>query len=459
MISFITPTHKLSYLKETYESLKKQNRQDFEWVIIPNGGVTVAEVEALLDMRNPFSADLTGADIGLTTATGTTAEIGNGPYLTYDAVNSCWRKNQIQIMQLPTALEGMGIGAIKLWSFMQGNGDYLAELDHDDLLVSTAVEDIENAFASSKADFVYSNAADFFPNGNGHWFPDWEINGWRYRDTIIDERWYNECLSFAPSAASIGLIYYAPNHIRCWRKEFYQKIGGHNPNFRLADDHELVVRTYLHGKIYHLDKLLYLYRMGENNTFSKNIPEIARLTHQIYCNNIEALILREAEIKGLPCYDLGGAFNCPPGWKSVDLHNADINCDLNKSWPFKDNSVLAFRAYDILEHLPNKMHAMSEMSRCLVNGGYAHIAVPHAAGNGAHMDPTHVSYWNEQSFWYYTRTEQAKYIRNKSAHFMEQRLFTHFPSPWHESHNISYVKAELINIKDGREGIPGVKRI
>ena len=420
MISFITPTHNPKYLRETYESLKNQTNDNWNWIIVVNNGVTEEEIRSVLSLD---SFDL-----------------------------------HIKIYSLPEVLSDKGIGAIKLWSFMQGTGDYLAELDHDDLLTPTAVEDIENAFEHSKADFIYSNAADFFPNGNGHWFPDWQTNGWRYRDTTIDEKWYNECLSFAPSAASMGLIYYAPNHIRVWKKEFYQKIGGHNPNFKICDDHELVVRTYLNGKVYHLDKLLYLYRMGDQNTFSKNLVEIQNLTWKLYTENIEKLILREAELKELKCYDLGGGFNSPKGWLSVDLSNADVICDLNHKWPFEDNSVLAFRAHDIIEHLPNKRHTIEELHRCLVPGGWALIQVPSTDGRGAHMDPTHVSYWNENSFWYYTRPEQAQYIHNDKVHFMESRLFTFYPSDWHTQNKISYVKAELRTQKGDMIGIPGVRR-
>ncbi len=417
MISFITPTHNPNYLNEVYESLLKQTDDRWEWIIVFNGEIT----------KEYFQ--------------------GN-----------CFL-SKVKIIELPDELEGKGIGAIKKWAFSQGHGDYLAELDHDDLLAPDCVAELHKAFEESKADFVYSNTCDFFPNDHGHWFPDWEKNGWRYRDASINGAWYNECISFQPSAASLGLIYYAPNHIRVWRSYFYKKVGGHNPAYQLCDDHELLIRTYLQGKMHHIDKPLYLYRMGENNTFSKNLDEIRRLTNELYIANIEKLILREAELKDLPCYDLGGAFSCPDGWRSVDLRDADICCDLNKSWPFEDNSVLAFRAFDIFEHLKDTQHVMREASRCLVNGGYLHVQVPHALGNGAHMDPTHVSYWVEQSFWYYTRAEQAQYIRNTKQHFMEQRLFTFFPSDWHKENNISYIKAELICVKNGRDGIPGVMRL
>ena len=153
MISFITPTHNPKYLRETYQSLLDQTNSAWEWVLVPNGGVDEAKIrEALNASSDPLIP-----------------------------VNQ-----KVRILQLPDALEGTGIGSIKKWAFSQGEGDYLAELDHDDLLVKTAVEEIEKAFKSSQADFVYSNSADFFPNGNGHWFPNWKENGWRYRDTTID---------------------------------------------------------------------------------------------------------------------------------------------------------------------------------------------------------------------------------------------------------------------------------
>lgn len=419
-VSLVTPTHNPKFLMETYASLYAQTNKNWEWVIVFNG-------EAKKDTH--------------------TINI----FKNLD--------ERIKVYLLPDQLDGTGIGAIKCFAFMAGSGDYLLELDHDDLLAPTALEECVDAFERHGVDFVYSNTCDFFENGNGHWFPDWEQNGWRYRDTTINGKWYNECISFEPSAASLGLIYYAPNHFRCWRASFYRKIGGHNMNLRICDDHELCIRTYLQGTMHHINKPLYLYRMGNQNTFSSHLSTIQSITHQLYIDNIEKLILREAELTGLPAYDLGGAFSCPPGWISVDRQDAQVICDLNQKWPFEDNSVLAFRAYDILEHLPDKMHVMREASRCLVNGGYFHIQVPHVLGNGGVMDPTHVSFWNEQSFWYYTRKEQAKYIRNESEHFMEQRLFSFYPSKWHETHDIRYVKAELISIKNGREGIPGVCRI
>lgn len=411
MISFITPTHSRQHLREVYDSLLKQTSKNWEWVVVCNGGVTADGVRNLLNVTKSDT--------------------------------------HVRVLQLPEALEGLGIGAIKFWSFMQGKGEYLAELDHDDLLVATCAADLEEAFARTHADFVYSNSADFFPNMNGHWYPQWKENNWLFRDTVIDGQWYNEAVAFEPSAASVGMIYYAPNHIRVWKQEFYRRIGGHNPNMKLADDHELLIRTYLAGTMYHLDKLLYLYRMGEQNTFSKNIGEIARLSNKNYVENIEALIVREAGLRELPIYDMGAALFPTPGWKTVDLHDADVVCDLRERWPFADSSVFAFRLHDLIEHLPNKMHTLSEIHRCLVPGGWALIQVPSALGQGGFQDPTHCSYWVENSFKYYTEPQYAQFIGNTSEHFIAQRLFSF------EVSGLPYVKAELRAIKNGRGRDPG----
>lgn len=41
MISVITPTNDARFLKETWESLKKQTYQDFEWIVVPNNGAKI----------------------------------------------------------------------------------------------------------------------------------------------------------------------------------------------------------------------------------------------------------------------------------------------------------------------------------------------------------------------------------------------------------------------------------
>jgi hypothetical protein len=75
--------------------------------------------------------------------------------------------------------------------------------------------------------------------------------------------------------------------------------------------------------------------------------------------------------------------------------------DLRLPWPWPESSVESVRAFDIIEHLPDKIHTMNELWRVLRPGGAVEIAVPTTDGPGAFQDPTHVSFWNRRSFLYY----------------------------------------------------------
>lgn len=91
------------------------------------------------------------------------------------------------------------------------------------------------------------------------------------------------------------------------------------------------------------------------------------------------------------------------GYTSVDLVAGPgiVQADLRQRWPFEDNSIEEVRASHIIEHLPDKIHTMNEAWRVLKNGGKLWIDVPCVPGPGAFADPTHVSFWNRNSFWYY----------------------------------------------------------
>lgn len=91
-----------------------------------------------------------------------------------------------------------------------------------------------------------------------------------------------------------------------------------------------------------------------------------------------------------------------------DYVNVDIvegpgiqQADLRQRWPWPDGSAHHVRAWDIIEHLPDKIFTMNELWRVLRDGGTAEIAVPTTDGTGAFQDPTHVSFWNRRSFLYY----------------------------------------------------------
>ena len=120
-----------------------------------------------------------------------------------------------------------------------------------------------------------------------------------------------------------------------------------------------------------------------------------------------------------------------------------------------DGEVGVFRAHNALEHLRDPLHTMREIHRCLALQGWLLSQTPSTDGRGAFQDPTHVSFWNSNSFWYYTRADQNRFI-NCPVRFQANRLKNFFPSHWHREHEIVYVKADLLKVT-GR--VPGAVAI
>jgi glycosyltransferase involved in cell wall biosynthesis len=402
-ISIFTPSHNPEHLPELYESIRDQ--EFFEWVIVTNNGCVVPE-EIAADER----------------------------VVVYDYPHEY-------------------VGALKAYACSKCVGDILLEVDHDDLLTQDCLSEVANAFlANPDVGFVYSNSANFKDNfQKTERFADG--NGWEYRPFMFRGNELDELVSFDDHPCAMSRIWFAPNHLRAWRRSVYEAIGGHNTGMRVLDDQDLISRTAIATKTFLIDKCLYLYRITGNNTWLVHNKEIQDNVMPIHTKYIEDISIAWSARYGLKALDLGGRFHRKEGLTSVDLKDADINTDLNFQWPFEDNSVGVIIANDILEHLKNPIHAMKEAYRVLVDGGIFLIQVPSTDGRGAFQDPTHVSFWNENSFWYYTRATQASYI-DTPVRFQEVLLQTIFPSDWHKNANISYVVAHLVALK-GSAKLPG----
>jgi len=116
--------------------------------------------------------------------------------------------------------------------------------------------------------------------------------------------------------------------------------------------------------------------------------------------------------------NLGSCDRTFPGFVSVDLcPPADIIMDLGVDpWMFEDSSVEEVRAYDVLEHLADRIATMNNLHRILRPGGRADIIVPSAThGAGFAQDPTHKSAWSLNSFQYY-----------EHGSFAQKRLAQHY---------------------------------
>lgn len=412
--SIITPEHDLGnllFLTELYQSIKNQTYSNWEWILYLNNGIKKDSLPTLM-VNDP----------------------------------------QVKIHE--TDDTNTNIGHIKKLAFSLGTGDVLVEVDHDDMLTPDCLEELAAAYADPEIGFVYSD--DAMLHMKGEFVPYDSFYGWTYRHYDWQDKKLVAMNHFPPSSHSMSLIYFAPDHVRSWRKSVYEQIGGHNPELSICDDHELCIRTYLATKMFHIPKVLYIYRItGENTSFVRN-EAIQIKTRELRDQYARMLAEKDAKDKGLLCVDIGAGHQPYPGYVTVDARSgADYVCDLNKGIPLPDNSVGVLNASHIIEHLHDKTKTMSEIHRVLAPGGWAFIEVPSTDGRGAFQDPTHVSYWNENSFLYYTKKYLADFIENNTIRFQEYRKETHYPNEWLKNLNVLVTTVWLIAVKQDMPRLPG----
>lgn len=240
LVSVYTGTYNTGdFLRDTYQSLKEQTYQNWEWVVVDDGS-TDGTWQRLLALAD----------------------------------EDCRVR--------PMLIRHNGkIGNTKDLATRMANGKYLIELDHDDMLTDTAVDEVRKAFdANPDVGMVYTNCASFFADGSPHMFGDafWKP---RYRDTEYRGKVYKECCQpdiydrFGPDfRQQFGwFLTVGPNHIRAYRAETLRKLGGYNRNLPVADDFDVYARFFLYSKCLLIDKLLYLYRFHDawsNTTFTRN---------------------------------------------------------------------------------------------------------------------------------------------------------------------------------------------
>jgi glycosyltransferase involved in cell wall biosynthesis len=412
--SLITPEHSpenIPFLLELYDSIQNQSYKNWEWIVCVNGKFTPAHVPEII-AKDPRVKVIV-------------AETTNGK-----------------------------IGSIKNEAFNYGTGDVLVECDHDDILTHDCLEELFKAYQDPKIGFVYSDNAVY--QMNGEFIPYDSSYGWKYRTFKWKDKDLIAMHSFPPSSQALSYIWYAPDHVRSWRTSVYKKIGGHNTELSVCDDHDLCIRTYLETHMFYIPKVLYIYRITGDNTWLERNQEIQTKTVELFNQYAQKLAERDSDLRGLLKIDIGGGLNPYPNYVTVDLReDADVVSDLNEGIPLEDSSVGVLNASHILEHLTDKTKIMAEIHRVLAPGGWAFIEVPSTDGRGAFQDPTHVSYWNENSFLYYTNKYLADFIDNDTIRFQEYRRETWFPNEWLKSLNVCVTSAWLVAIKDDMPRLPG----
>jgi len=189
-------------------------------------------------------------------------------------------------------VSGGNIGEVKNRAASLSNGTWLIEMDHDDALLPTLMEDcIKASKEYPDAGFIYTNVAEPYEDGQMRQYTStigeketWYANPnntfvWGYGGHKITKHGdidYIEHVYPGINPKTIRFNIGMPNHARIWKRDVYNKIGKHNRFISVADDYELIVRTFLNTKMLHINKLLYLQYNNRNSTVDNNSTDINR---------------------------------------------------------------------------------------------------------------------------------------------------------------------------------------
>jgi glycosyltransferase involved in cell wall biosynthesis len=224
----------LNRLWRLYESIRAQTSHDWEWVIVNDSPKNNSLSEELKRLSNLDS--------------------------------------RIKIFTFSKASGGV-IGDVKYKAASLCRGDILAEVDHDDELEIRCCQYlIEASEAHPECGFFYTDCVELNEMRQSMTYPEGFAFG--YGSYKKEGKWdVSVCVGINPK--TIRHIVGVPNHIRAWRKEVYHAIGGHNRRLTIADDYELIVRTFLKTKFCHIDALGY-YQYIYNNDTGQNTHDATR---------------------------------------------------------------------------------------------------------------------------------------------------------------------------------------
>ena len=249
--SIFTPTYKTGdRIYRTYEGLSNQTYTDWEWVIVDDS----PDEDTWNKIQEIASQD--------------------------------FRVKPFKI----SPISGGIVGLAKNRACHLSDGEWFVELDHDDYLLPTCLEDLDKASKMyPDAGFMYSEVCELYDDGEMKYYTGvWGEEGYANPENAFNcgygiHQWVevenNNFLSHRYSdinPLSIRYNFSMPNHVRSWRRDVYFKVGGHNKRLPVADDFELIVRTFLETRFIHIKKLLYLQYNNRNSTVDNNVIDINR---------------------------------------------------------------------------------------------------------------------------------------------------------------------------------------
>ena len=192
------------------------------------------------------------------------------------------------------------IGATKRYAAGLCTGEILVEVDHDDELTPDCLWKIVRAFQRyPECGFVYGDCAEAYEGSNDSNWYGWDCGfgyGIYYRVWLHKmNRWQNVLRDTIINYTTIRHLVGLPNHPRAWTRECYHMIGGHREELIVADDYDMLIRSFLCTKYVCIPDLLYRNENGDNSTFTRN-HQIQILVDELYKYYRERIYERVKEL-------------------------------------------------------------------------------------------------------------------------------------------------------------------
>lgn len=237
IVSVFTPIYNTGEkILRTYKSLLSQTFTDWEWVVV-NDSDNLETLKILEKIKDP----------------------------------------RVKIYDFQKK-SGGNIGEAKYRACALSRGKYLVELDHDDYLLPHALHDVVNGFEKyPDAGFLYTDCVEVDEQLQSLTYGEtfaFGYGSYRKETHLGIEFLVADTPNINP--VTIRHIVSVPNHLRAWRRNVYFQIGGHNRRLAIADDYELIVRTFLVTKIVKIEKACYLQYHHGNNTQISTRGDIQR---------------------------------------------------------------------------------------------------------------------------------------------------------------------------------------
>jgi glycosyltransferase involved in cell wall biosynthesis len=267
LISIITPIRNIGEtLRKTYSSVAAQTWWNWEWILVNDGDD---------ELTGEIAKELAAAE----------------PRIKYYDIHPRSHSR---------------VGEAKYRAANLCHGYILAELDHDDYLTSDCTELLYKASQQHpEIGFFYTDSAEINENYESlRYDPGFALGYGKYENVESDGMKYDSCISSNINPKTIRHIVGVPNHIRAWRRDVYHQIGGHNRGLSVADDYELIIRTFLNTIMMRIPKLGYLQFMHSSNTTDLSRKDIQRRVRTImyYYNDKIAERFKELGVEDY-CYN------------------------------------------------------------------------------------------------------------------------------------------------------------